>query len=169
MKTLIDLNKQDESADGPQNRDSGNSNSDDGPTSNADDSQQNTSTDDTQSQSRVGGAVGPGQTLDQQSLEQNGGSNSTSDVEADQLDSPPVNASERPDSQASDIALQNQHNTAHPSPADESSNPVLSPYSEQWLRELPQDPGGYLRRKFQYLYQTQQSEQPEQSNSLMRY
>ncbi|OED38437.1 hypothetical protein AB833_19865 [Chromatiales bacterium (ex Bugula neritina AB1)] len=33
---------------------------------------------------------------------------------------------------------------------EQNSNTVLNPYSEQWLRNLPQDPGGYLRRKFHY-------------------
>ena len=46
-----------------------------------------------------------------------------------------------------------------PARAEENSNPVLSPYSEQWLRELPIEPGGYLRRKFSYQEQLRQSEQ----------
>jgi len=171
LKTLIDLDQREENSDGPQNRESGSNDNGEGPASDADDSPQNTDADDNQSQSQVGGAVDPDQTLDQQSLKQNGSSNSTSGAEADQPDSPPLNASERPDPQTTDPNPQNQLNSrpALPSQGDESSNPVLSPYSEQWLRELPQDPGGYLRRKFQYLYQTRQSEQPDQSNSPTRY
>ncbi len=36
---------------------------------------------------------------------------------------------------------------------EENDNPVLNPYSEQWLRNLEDDPGGYLRRKLQFYWQ----------------
>ena len=42
--------------------------------------------------------------------------------------------------------------------APENDNPVLSPYSEQWLRELPVKPGGYLHRKFSYQVQLRQAQ-----------
>ena len=38
---------------------------------------------------------------------------------------------------------------------------------EQWLRRIPEDPGGLLRRKFNYQYQQRQLEnqfQPPQEN-----
>lgn len=35
--------------------------------------------------------------------------------------------------------------------------------TEQWLRRIPDDPGGLLRRKFQYQYQRQQNDKPQES------
>jgi len=39
---------------------------------------------------------------------------------------------------------------------EEHDNHALNPYSEQWLRNLPKDPGGYMRRKFHYQAQMRQ-------------
>ncbi|MBL1275389.1 MAG: VWA domain-containing protein [Ectothiorhodospiraceae bacterium] len=36
---------------------------------------------------------------------------------------------------------------------------------EQWLRRIPDDPGGLMRRKFQYQYQQQPQQQSQQNNS----
>ena len=33
---------------------------------------------------------------------------------------------------------------------------------EQWLRRIPDDPGGLLRRKFKYYYQRKQYDVPQQ-------
>ena len=49
--------------------------------------------------------------------------------------------------------------------APENDNPVLSPYSEQWLRELPVKPGGYLRRKFSYQLQLRRANNKADGNS----
>jgi Ca-activated chloride channel family protein len=44
-----------------------------------------------------------------------------------------------------------------PVPTDEqSSQPLSQQAAEQWLRRIPDDPGGLLRRKFKYQYQRQQ-------------
>jgi Ca-activated chloride channel family protein len=35
--------------------------------------------------------------------------------------------------------------------------------TEQWLRRIPDDPGGLLRRKFQYLYQQRSRENQQET------
>lgn len=44
---------------------------------------------------------------------------------------------------------------------EKSESAVLNPYAEQWLRTLPKDPGGFMRRKFHYQSQIRQ----QQSNA----
>ena len=125
-----------------------------------DESNPNAAQSETNTQARIGGATGPGQTLDQSSLAANEGANSAALAHSD------------PNLAPSDATV--RHNTPPPSESSspdnrpqatpelvEGSSPVLSPYSEQWLRDLPQDPGGYLRRKFLYLYQTSQMTKPD--------
>lgn len=103
-------------------------------------------------QQRVGGATGEGQSLAQQALQAGGQSGSrpgtASDEVAEQpagdaqpVAAPPVNGDEVEGGQPAN----------NPAGAiEDNDNRVLNPYSEQWLRELPQDPGGYMRRKFHY-------------------
>ena len=43
---------------------------------------------------------------------------------------------------------------------DESNKSPLTQGEQQWLRRVPDDPSGLLRRKF--LYQYQQQDQPSQ-------
>lgn len=53
---------------------------------------------------------------------------------------------------------------------EKNENQVLNPYSEQWLRNLPQDPGGYLRRKFQHQAQLRrESGNPPDNDVPERY
>jgi len=147
--------------------------------SNSEDNGQATTTDDADSnaqpqeseQSRIGGSTGPGQSLNQQSLEANEGVNSGPLTNASQATALPSDASARLNTPPQNGPLQSEDNTG-PATAPqiaEDSNLVLSPYSEQWLRDLPQDPGGYLRRKFLYQYQISEARNTEQavdSNSV---
>lgn len=112
----------------------------------------------TQTQSRVGGSTGPGQSLSQQALQQNDGENSRLDNSPDVNGALATDATERLTQTAATTTESASHTTPTTAPGvPENSNLVLSPYSEQWLRDLPKDPGGYLRRKFMYLHQTRQS------------
>ena len=111
---------------------------------------------DTNSQTRVGGSTGPGQSLDQQSLQENNGIDSAAPNHTIQDGVLATDASERLNPPSTTESLSQADKPDHlPAPQiSEDSSQVLSPYSEQWLRDLPQDPGGYLRRKFLYQYQT---------------
>lgn len=111
---------------------------------------------DTNSQTRVGGSTGPGQSLDQQSLQENNGIDSAAPNHTIQDGALATDASERLNPPSTTESLSQADKPDHlPAPQiAEDSSQVLSPYSEQWLRDLPQDPGGYLRRKFLYQYQT---------------
>lgn len=50
-----------------------------------------------------------------------------------------------------------------------NNNRVLNPYSEQWLRTLPQNPGGYLRQKFHYLSEMRARQQQASPSAEVRY
>jgi len=67
---------------------------------------------------------------------------------AEQNEPPPEQDAE----QQADASL-TQESEAKESEADQAV--------EQWLRRIPDDPGGLLRRKFRYQYQRQQQPQPE--------
>ncbi|MGK0281632.1 MAG: hypothetical protein ACI82O_001163, partial [Patiriisocius sp.] len=47
---------------------------------------------------------------------------------------------------------------------EKNDNAVLNPYAEQWLRTLPQDPGGYLRRKLSYQTQLRRQDKSNPDN-----
>ncbi len=113
---------------------------------------------DTGSQTRVGGSTGPGQSLDQQSLEENNGVDFAAPANPIQDGTLPTDASERLNAPPGESQQPGNRPDQVVAPQiAEESNLVLSPYSEQWLRDLPQDPGGYLRRKFLFQYQTSES------------
>ena len=117
-------------------------------------------------QSQIGGVAGGDSTLRQNAVQQqsSGGeaSNTPDPTVAD--DAQEVNG-ESPDSDLlpEDAAIADEKTVA-PTRAEENDNPVLSPYSEQWLRELPIEPGGYLRRKFSYQEQLRNTEQDHTAN-----
>ncbi|MDQ6996173.1 MAG: VWA domain-containing protein [Mariprofundus sp.] len=56
-----------------------------------------------------------------------------------------------------------QQAVGSPSRADDAKDKEKTAAMQQWLRRIPDDPGGLLRRKFQYQYQ-QQNQQQNQSN-----
>ncbi len=102
-------------------------------------------------QLQVGGSAGQSQTLDQSSLS-DGGRAAKADESVD-------------DGKLADDATvaDNDNGAEFPAPdqpgvdtgisvavPEGNGSSVLNPYSEQWLRNLPQDPGGYMRRKFHY-------------------
>ncbi len=103
-------------------------------------------------QQRVGGATGEGQSLAQQALQAGGQSGNRPAAPGDEISSEPANDAQPVAAPPVDgEAFDGDRPANDASPAvEDSDNRVLNPYSEQWLRELPQDPGGYLRRKFHY-------------------
>ncbi|MBX2879461.1 MAG: VWA domain-containing protein [Granulosicoccus sp.] len=108
-------------------------------------------------QQQIGGDTGEGNSLDQQAMQQQGASSALDQREQQTRD--PATDATPVDSQAADTSSASDDGQAATNTvkAEKNSNTVLNPYSEQWLRELPQDPGGYLRRKFSYEFQTRQS------------
>ncbi len=54
-----------------------------------------------------------------------------------------------------------QQAEAHVARESEAKESEADQAVEQWLRRIPDDPGGLLRRKFRYQYQRQQQPQPE--------
>lgn len=112
-------------------------------------------------QNQIGGDTGQGQTLNQQALQQQGMSAALDPRE--QISRDPATDATATDSQATDSSRatdEGQAATTTTTTFEKNDNTVLNPYSEQWLRELPQDPGGYLRRKFSYEFQVRQSQVP---------
>lgn len=158
VKTLIDRNNADkENEDGPQN-----ATANDNTRTRIDGEDETTDqTEDDNSQATIGGATGPGQSLNQQSLSENTGDNAAVESEPVQPSDVPDDASVRQTTEPTPQDTQSQITQADTTTKDtmqaefeDSNRVVLSPYSEQFLRDLPQDPGGYLRRKFLYLHQT---------------
>lgn len=82
---------------------------------------------------------------------------------ADQSESSPGEESESQGAQGSDEGEEQQSASAEPQDEPPEGEPVPSPgdleewaseqAAEQWLRRIPEDPGGLLRRKFLYQYQ----------------
>ena len=55
-----------------------------------------------------------------------------------------------------DKAKQDKQQAAgSPAKADDAIDKEKAAAMQQWLRRIPDDPGGLLRRKFQYQYQQQ--------------
>ncbi|MDT8387103.1 MAG: VWA domain-containing protein [Thiogranum sp.] len=93
--------------------------------------------------------------------QQNDGENQNSDSEAGR----PESSSSEPQSsdRESDSPPQTPEDGTEPSPEaepdlasaadDAQSDDAVDPATEQWLRRIPDDPGGLLRRKFLYQYQ----------------
>ncbi len=124
-------------------------------------------------QAPVGGVAGGVGTLQQQAMDE-GASGGSVDHEL-ALDLVPTDANKSREGQAPDtrlgIEIRSSDADGNPVIAEENANLVLSPYSEQWLRELPADPGGYMRRKFAYQSQLRESLTPdsEQTRGKVRY
>ncbi len=122
-------------------------------------------------QSSVGGATGSGSTLQQQALQEQSSSDS------DTGDSDKTTAADANEVTQLPSMPEIQYSNANSNSAngdlsiEENNNKVLSPYSEQWLRELPADPGGYLRRKFGFQAQRRNAAAPvsNQAPKAVRY
>lgn len=118
-------------------------------------------------QAPVGGIAGGLDTLQQQALIEQSGSEATDrDVESGlptDANAAPVNSTEL---KLQDIDSNESTDSDVPATAEENDNLVLSPYSEQWLREIPDDPGGYLRRKFGFQSQTRHVDEKKKSSVI---
>lgn len=115
-------------------------------------------------QAPVGGVAGGPDTLQQQALAEQSGSDATDrDVESGTANDANVSSG---DSTGKELQNIDAEQSPAPAGAEENDNLVLSPYSEQWLREIPDDPGGYLRRKFGYQSQIRQSDQKVVSEEI---
>lgn len=118
-------------------------------------------------QPSVGGAVGAGNTLDQTQLEQQGSSGSRQDIADDETSDSADDATavNEPGSINSANNINGFDANSGAAEIENNNNRVLNPYSEQWLRTLPQDPGGFMRRKFQHQTQTRSQAQSVESLS----
>lgn len=119
-------------------------------------------------QAPIGGAAGGLDTLQQQALaEQSASDTADRDIDngtAGDANTAPANtAPGTADLEPPEVGANDTDTMAA---AEQNSNLVLSPYSEQWLREIPEDPGGYLRRKFGYQSQTRQSDEKAAKNVI---
>lgn len=123
---------------------------------------------------------------DSQSDQQNSSSNSQSDSsseEQQQQDSSDAQAENEPqEGETEEQEQQAEESNAEQEPEEnesqneqqqqmalENTEEPLSPSSEQWLRSVPDDPSGLLRRKFQYeseQYRRQQRFMPPQSGNV---
>lgn len=121
---------------------------DDGESTDTDTSAQTTSGSE---QQKLGGTAGGTESLNQQAL-QNGGQSSSSPGEQEPVGNNASDATPVQQSGAITSRLDGAGTVADSSALEieDSESTVLNPYSEQWLRTLPKDPGGYMRRKFQY-------------------
>ncbi len=71
-------------------------------------------------------------------------------------------ASEQPQQSETETAESDQpHSEASPQSELETEGEEHAQYLQQWLRRIPDDPGGLLRRKFEQQHQQQQPQQPE--------
>jgi Ca-activated chloride channel family protein len=113
-------------------------------------------------QQRVGGATGQGQSLAQHALEAGGQSGNRPAQPGDEIAEEPAGDAQAVQAPPIDAGALEQGRAASDLVAahEKNDNAVLNPYSEQWLRELPQDPGGYLRRKFHYEAQLRAQDGP---------
>lgn len=170
LKRLIDLNRDDEDSNAQ------NGNSQNNRTAISGNTESSSSEDDNSAQANIGGSTGPGQSLDQQSVGENQGDTTSANISDDSTLPDDASVRDTADnnlayqSADADVTLPTPENLA----AVDNNSEVLSPYSEQWLRNLPQDPGGFLRRKFHYLYQIrtgadQPSEPSDSDPQSVRY
>ena len=107
-------------------------------------------------QTQIGGVAGGDSTLQQGALQEqsSGGESGSTQDPTVANDAQPTEG----ETDALDILPEDAAGTTDSVYVPENGNPVLSPYSEQWLRELPVKPGGYLHRKFSYQVQLRQSQ-----------
>lgn len=104
---------------------------------------------------------------EQQQNQQN--SQAQSDPEQNQPEEEGEEQNESSDTTSEEESGQDEQQREAQQMAMESSEEPLSASSEQWLRGVPDDPSGLLRRKFQYesdLYQRQQRFMPPQPNNI---
>ncbi|MDB3935334.1 VWA domain-containing protein [Granulosicoccus sp.] len=126
-------------------------------------------------QQQVGGAAGAGQTLDQQTLQTQGQSGNAGEQEIIPDDETVAQNGQDATAVQQRGAISSADEIDAGFDADSSAtefenndNKVLNPYSEQWLRTLPQDPGGYLRRQFQYQAQRRHKESDSEPSWIER-
>lgn len=100
---------------------------------------------------QIGGTAGAGQSLAQQAAQDGGQSTSSSgQPESDDEDAQNASPVQQPGAISSRHAEDGTTADSGAIEIEDRQSTVLNPYSEQWLRMLPKDPGGYLRHKFQY-------------------
>jgi Ca-activated chloride channel family protein len=112
-------------------------------------------------QQQVGGALGEGDSLDQAALQDQGAAGTTLHNtnnepvanDASASDSQPLRGTNATDASAETATKGTEF--------EKNNNTALNPYAEQWLRTLPQDPGGYLRRKLSYQTQLRLQEKSD--------
>jgi len=116
-------------------------------------------------QPTVGGTVGAGNSLAQNPLEQQGTSGSRQETSAEEVSDAAKDATtvHEPGAITNANSQEGFEADSGATTIENHNSSVLNPYSEQWLRNLPQDPGGYMRRKFHYQIQTRRQ---NQSNEL---
>lgn len=127
--------------------------------------QQNSQSQQDQQQPQPDGQQNPSQ--DQQQAQQNPENHEGQTQSPRQEEQPPqsqqqqqqqnADAGQRDREQTQDEQSQTQAQAAENEPDPEREN------MEQWLRRVPDDPGGLLKRKFQYQYRKQQQEQQQPS------
>ncbi len=92
----------------------------------------------------------------QQSQQQNAADNDNKQQEQPSADQQAQSDNQKDAQQASE-AKQSEQQTA----PDDKPQDLSQQATEQWLRKIPDDPGGLLRRKFQYQYRNMQDNQQE--------
>ncbi|MCW9046937.1 MAG: VWA domain-containing protein [Gammaproteobacteria bacterium] len=113
-----------------------------------DSDQQQNNNSDAQNQSR-----NEGKESEQQNQPENKSENDTSAAEKDEEKSASESNSEKqPDNESSDEKQNSQQNFNDASPDLEQQQ------TQQWLKKIPDDPGGLLRRKFKYQYSREQNQ-----------
>lgn len=155
-----------EQSSGQQNAESQNDGSgQQGQSAAADPSGQSAASPDAASESRADEQTG--EAGDQESGMDDGAGSMADDKDAEQENGPQADGA---DQQAAASAQQAQE-TADDAPADDATAMAMSDdqpsdeeaqATEQWLRKIPDDPGGLLRRKFYYQYQQRRGAQAEE-------
>lgn len=127
------------------------------PAQDSSDTQANSPNDSTASSSEADNAA-PSQ---QQTPEQTPSDNTAAQTADDAADATDDAASMAKPADADTEQAQDQTTAAANATQEDLDNPLDDPATQQWLRRIPDDPGGLLRRKFRYQYQ--QREQHAQS------
>ncbi|MFK7859845.1 MAG: VWA domain-containing protein [Granulosicoccus sp.] len=145
---LRQRNEQDDAAADEQNRRGSGGGDDEGESADAEPGEMDAESGE---QRHIGGSAGVGQTLNQQTLQDAGQSSSLAPVNEPTAelsdDATPVQRSGALTDREIDNGVDADSGAVR---IEDSESAVLNPYSEQWLRSLPRDPGGFLRRKFHY-------------------
>jgi len=116
----------------------------------------------------LGGVLGGADSLDQAAVDDQG--QSVGEQVRDQDSEVAKDASAQSDNAqpGSTTESSGEPDRAEQTLFEENQNSVLNPYAEQWLRTLPQDPAGYLRRKLAYQAQLNSKEPATQTDIEQR-